>query len=239
MALKFKLDKAAFEKLDEAQQALYKESGDMYVLDVDGVDEGDTAALKSKNEQLLAEAKAAKQKADEAEEKARQASEDAAAKSGDVEALKASWQSKLDKQKADADAEIASLSGSINSMTVKSEARRIAAEIAVDQESAAVLIPHIETRLKAERGESGDFRTVVYDASGKPSAASLDDLKTEFSDNPAFARVIAGSKANGGGAGAGDQGGGAAKKTVTREQFEGMDHAARQIHVKEGGTITD
>lgn len=35
--LKYKVDKAAFEKLDNAVQALYKQDGDNYVLEVDGV----------------------------------------------------------------------------------------------------------------------------------------------------------------------------------------------------------
>jgi anti-sigma28 factor (negative regulator of flagellin synthesis) len=40
MALKFIVTKAEFEKLEEASQALYRESGDDFQLDVDGVDDG-------------------------------------------------------------------------------------------------------------------------------------------------------------------------------------------------------
>jgi len=165
-------------------------------------------ALKSKNDELLTETKAAKAAKREAEEKAKAEAEELARKSGNIEALEKSWQEKLAKAQADAQRTIDALQGSITTMTVDNVAVRLANEIAVPG-SADILIPHIKARLAAEQRD-GQFVTVVRDSAGKPSAASLDDLKTEFTTSPAFAPVIVGSKASGGGAGGGSKGGGAA-----------------------------
>ena len=165
-------------------------------------------ALKSKNDELLTETKAAKAAKREAEEKAKAETEELARKSGNIEALEKSWQEKLAKAQADAQRTIDALQGSITTMTVDNVAVRLANEIAVPG-SADILIPHIKARLAAEQRD-GQFVTVVRDSAGKPSAASLDDLKTEFTTSPAFAPVIVGSKASGGGAGGGSKGGGAA-----------------------------
>lgn len=165
-------------------------------------------ALKSKNDELLTETKAAKAAKREAEEKAKAEAEELARKSGNIEALEKSWQEKLAKAQAEAQRTIDALQGSITTMTVDNVAVRLANEIAVPG-SADILIPHIKARLAAEQRD-GQFVTVVRDAQGKPSAASLDDLKTEFTTSPAFAPVIVGSKASGGGAGGGSKGGGAA-----------------------------
>jgi hypothetical protein len=105
---------------------------------------------------------------------------------------------------------IDTLQGSITTMTVDNVASRLASDIAVPG-SADLLIPHIKARLAAEQRD-GQFVTVVRDAQGNPSAASIDDLRNEFTTNPAFAPVIVGSKATGGGATGGGKGGGAASQ---------------------------
>ncbi|WP_223531259.1 putative metallopeptidase [Pseudomonas sp. GL-R-19] len=51
-----------------------------------------------------------------------------------------------------------------------------------------------------------------FDKQGKLSASTLDELKAEFANNTAFAPLIVGSKASGGGAGGAGHGGGAALK---------------------------
>lgn len=235
--LKFKLDKTAFEKLEESQQALYKQSGEMYVLDVDGIDNtDDVAALKTQNEKLLAEKKEAAKKAKDAEDAAARAAEEAARKAGDIEALEKSWQEKLEKREGELAGQIETLNGSINTMLVDNVATKLANEMAVPG-SADILIPHIKNRLATEQRE-GQHVTVVRDLQGKPSAATLDDLKNEFAGNAAFAPVIAGSAATGGGANGGGHGGGAAK-TVKREQFDAMGQAERSAFAKDGGKVID
>ena len=176
-------------------------------------------SLKHKNEELLTETKAAKAARREAEERAKAEADELARKNGDVSALERSWQEKLSKEKTDLQKVIDTLQGSITTMTVDNVASRLASDIAVPG-SADLLIPHIKARLAAEQRD-GQFVTVVRDAQGNPSAASIDDLRNEFTTNPAFAPVIVGSKATGGGATGGGKGGGAASQGDmggTREQ---------------------
>ena len=175
-------------------------------------------ALKHKNEELLTETKAAKQAKREAEEKARQEAEELARKGGDVEALEKSWQAKLAKRESELASQVEAMQDSITRMTVDNVAVRIANEIAVPG-SADILIPHIKSRLAAEQRD-GQFVTVIRDSEGKPSAATLEDLKSEFTSNAAFAPVIVGSKASGGGASGSGKGGGAAQGDIggTKEQ---------------------
>lgn len=233
MVLKYQLDK--LDGLADDVKALYTEKDGKFVLAIDGLP--DVAGLKSKVDELLAEKKAEKKRADEAAEAARLAAEEAARKGGDVAAIEKSWQEKLAKREKELTDQNAALSGNINSMLVDSVAAKLASEIAV-QGSADLLIPHIKGRLAAEQRD-GQFVTVIRDAAGMPSAATLDDLKNEFIGNAVFAPVIVGSKATGGGAGGGNRGGGAAAKSVTRTAFEQMSAQQRMDHSKAGGTITD
>jgi hypothetical protein len=195
MALKYEVE--TLEGLDESVAALYQQSGDKYRLSVDGLPKGeDVAGLKAKNEELIAERREAQKRAKAAEEAAQLAADEAARKGGDVAALEKSWQDKLAKREAELVAKIESMGGAITTMTVDSVAANLAAELAVEG-AAPVLLPHIRARLAVEERE-GQYVTVVRDTAGKPSALSLEELKTELSSNPAFARVIAGSKASGG-----------------------------------------
>lgn len=209
MALKFQVD--SLDGLDEGVATLYEKKGDKFQLKVEGIPQGeDVAGLKAKVEELLAEKKEAARKAKEAEEAAKAAAEEAARKNGDVAALEKSWQEKLAKREQELLQQVEGLSGNINAMLVDNVAVKLASELAVPG-SADLLIPHIKSRLAAEQRE-GKFVTVIRDKDGKPSASTIDDLKTEFASNPAFAPVIVGSKASGGGAGGGNGGGAANQK---------------------------
>lgn len=232
--LKFTID--SLEGLDDGVKALYEKAGDKYQLKIDGLPkQEDVSGLKAKVEELLAEKKAEHKARKIAEDAAAAAAEEAARKSGDTSALEKSWQEKLTKREGELQKQIDALMGSITGITVDSVAVRMANEIAV-QGSADILIPHIKSRLAAEQRD-GQFVTVVRDAAGRPSAASLDDLKSEFSSNPAFAPVIVGSKATGGGASGGGKGGGAA--TVKRAHFDAMSAEQQMAHAKSGGGIVD
>lgn len=233
--LKYQID--SVDGLDDGVKALYEKKGDKYQLKVDGIPQGeDVAGLKAKVDELLAEKKAEKKRADDAEAARAAAAEEAARKGGDVEAIDKSWKTKFDKREKELLDENDGLKGSLNGMLIDNVAVKLAGELAVPG-SADLLIPHIKSRLAAEQRD-GQFVTVIKDAAGKPSAASIDDLKTEFVSNPAFAPVIVGSKATGGGASGGSNGGGAAK-TVNRAQFNKMTPDAQMSHTKSGGTVTD
>lgn len=213
MALKKKISKADFEKLDEAVQGLYTLKGTSYILDV----EDDESEIKDALEKERRDHKEAKRKLQEvedakkaAEEAAEEAKRQAAEKNGDVDAINKSWQAKLDKQKETYENQISTLNSSIESLTVGSTSTSLAAELAVEG-AAGVIEPHIKSRLKTEFRD-GKAVVTVLDKEGKPSAMSVDELKEEFINNPSFARVINGSKASGAGALPGNKGGGAVPK---------------------------
>lgn len=223
--------------LDDGVKNLYQEKEGKFVLKVSGIPQGeDVSGLKSKIDELLAEKKTEAQKRKEAEESARKAAEDAARKGGDVEALENSWKEKLSKREQELLGERDALTGQIKSLTVGRTATDIASDLAVPG-SAKALLPHIERRLSMEIRD-GQPTVIVLDANGKPSASTLDELKAEFAKDAAFAPLIRASDATGGGASGSKSGGGAAK-TVSRAQFDAMDHASRAAHAKSGGTVTD
>jgi hypothetical protein len=196
----------------------------------------DVTGLKKKLDELLAEKKAEQVKRKEIEEKARKDAEEMARRAGDTDALEKSWREKLETAQADSKAEIDRLNGSLKTIMVDNVATTIANEIAL-QGSANVLLPHVRGRLAVDYVD-GNPITRVLGPDGKPSAATLEELKAEFAANTAFAPIIVGSKASGGGAG-GAKGGGAAAKSIKRADFDALDFAAKAKAMKEGVTITD
>ncbi|WP_277761492.1 hypothetical protein [Pseudomonas sp. A34-9] len=219
--LKFQLD--TLDGVDEAVRALYTEKDGKFVLGIEGLpQQEDVSGLKAKVDELLGEKKAAEKKAREAEEAARLEREELARKSGNVEELERSWTEKFTRREAELtgtlEQERATLSGQIRDLTVGRTATDIASALAV-QGSAKALLPHIERRLSVEQRD-GKPVVVVLDAQGKLSAATLDELKAEIANDAAFAPLIAGSKASGGGAGGAGSGGGAPKGKIggTKEE---------------------
>jgi len=197
MTLKYKLD--TLEGLDDNIAEMYAKQGDGYVLAIDGIPKpDDTSGLKAKVNELLAEKKTEKEKRQKAEDDARVSAADKARKDGDIEALEKSWSDKFSARETELSKEIDAMKGSVSSMTVDSVAVRLATELALPG-SADLLIPHIKSRLGSELRD-GQYVTVVNDKDGRPSAFTVDDLKAEFSSNAAFAPVLVGSKAAGGGA---------------------------------------
>lgn len=206
---KYQLD--SLDGLDEGARAFYEEKDGKFQLKVEGIPQGeDVSGLKAKLEELLGESKAAKAKAREAEEAAKKAEEERARKAGDVEALENSWKEKLTKREQELLSERESLASQIKELTVGRAATDLAAELTV-QGSAKALLPHLQARLSMDLRD-GKPTVVVLDANGKPSAATLEELKAEFVNDPAFAPLIVGSKASGSGASGAKPGGGAAKK---------------------------
>lgn len=207
MTLKVELE--SLDGVDENIRGLYEEQGGKFRLKVDGLE--DTGALKrAKDHEKQARKQAelqAKELQDQIEalrEKINAGKDDDAKKKGDIEALEKSWQDKLTKREKELLGQIDGLNGNLRALLVDREAVRIASELAVEG-SAGILVPHIKSRLGVEQKE-GQFVTVVNDGEGKPSALTLDELKQEFANNAAFAPVIVGSKASGGGAGGGKGG---------------------------------
>lgn len=214
MGLKYQLD--TLDGLDDSVKSLYTEKEGKFVLGIEGLPQPeDVSGLKSKVEELLGEKKAAEKARKDAEEQARLEREEAARKSGNVEELEKSWSEKYNRREAELNGmleqERGTLSTQIRDLTVGRTATDIASALAIPG-SAKALLPHIERRLSVEQRD-GKPVVVVLDQQGKLSAATLEELKAEFANDTAFAPLIAGSKASGGGAaGAGAGGGGGAAK---------------------------
>jgi hypothetical protein len=215
MGLKYQLD--TLDGLDDSVKSLYTEKEGKFVLGIEGLPQPeDVSGLKSKVQELLDEKKAADKARKDAEDQARLEREENARKSGNVEELERSWSEKYNRREAELNGtleqERGTLSAQIRDLTVGRTATDIASALAIPG-SAKALLPHIERRLSVEQRD-GKPVVVVLDQQGKLSAATLDELKAEFANDTAFAPLIAGSKASGGGAGGAGGGGGAAKGNI-------------------------
>jgi len=236
--MKFKVTKEEYAALDAETMKLYKAEGEEFQLEVEGLPEvEDVSGLKKNLADLLTEKKEAKRLADEATASAAEiktaADLAAANKSGDLDAINKSWQEKFDKQSE----QITSLNGALNKSTSGATAISMAASMSV-KGSESILADAITSRLKTNF-EDGVATTVVLDAQGKPSALTVDELKAEFMSNAAYAPLIIGSKAGGGGTNNDNSKGGANGKVIPRSDFDAMGPIERQSHLKEGGTLTD
>ncbi|AJD83162.1 scaffold protein [Paracoccus phage vB_PmaS-R3] len=199
MALKRKIKKDAFDKLPADIQAEYVEKDGEFVLDIDGDDNtggDDTTALRRAKDREVQARKDAEKKARELEEKLASLDESDARKRGDIDALEKSWKEKHDATVAEYDGKLKNKDAFISRSLVDNVASQIANEIST---SPKLILPHIKARLAADL-DGDEPATKVLDATGKPSAATLDDLRKEFVDNKEFASIIRASKASGGGA---------------------------------------
>jgi hypothetical protein len=241
MSLKYQLEN--LDGVEDVVKGLYEQKNGKFVLGIDGlpdVAEYETRVKKmdAKINELLDEKKTEATKRKEAEEATRLAAEEAARKDGDVAALEKSWQDKLAKSEQTYKDDLAKRDAIIDRKTRQAAANELAASLAVEG-SAKTLLPHIQSRLKTEFRD-GEAVTVVLDATGKPSAMTVEELGQEIAADPAFAPIIVASKASGGGAKGTSKGGGAASKTITRKEYDAMEPAARQkLIVEDGVRITE
>lgn len=166
----------------------------------DGVDvaalQAELAALKGHHEKLLGETKAAKAKAKEEAEAARVAAEDAARKSGDVSALDKSWQEKYAKAEAEYGAKLTAAQQQLQTVLVDNVAQKAAMDIAVDAECAELLADKLRGSLGLAEVD-GKMQTVVFDADGKRSALTVDELKKQLVAK--YPRLVKGNPAGGAG----------------------------------------
>ena len=185
-------------------------------------------SMKSKMDELLTEAKRAKEQRRAAEEAARQEAEEKARANGDFEQLLKSTQEKLsEREKAYND-----LTQKIAGEKVSNQALKIASELA-DGYNAELLSEQIAKRLKYT-----DDGVKVLNGNGELTISTLDELKTEFSNNDRFAALLRGTKATGGGANGG-KGGASTANTVKRSDFDNMSQADRSKFFRDGGKVVN
>lgn len=145
--------------------------------------------LKDKNDALIGEQREAARLARESSDAADAAKLEAAKKGGDIESITKSYEEKLSAYEQ----KLSSINKASEDNAISAVVSKMAAELGGD--NAALLEPHLRSHLRYEDGV-----VKVTDSDGGLTISTLDDLSTKFRTNPAFAPVIVGSKANGGGA---------------------------------------
>lgn len=191
--------------------------------------EKSTQSMQAKMDELLGEAKSAKEQRRQAEEAARQAEEEAAAKSGDYEKQYALTRKQLEEQQAAYN----ELNNRIAQKEQQTTAQKIAMQLA-DNDNADLLSNFIAPRLKYD-GQS----IKILDENGQETASSVDDLASEFKNNTRFSALLRGNQSTGGGANGGERGSGASEKTLQRSEFDQMNPAKQMAFIKSGGTTVD
>lgn len=225
MSLKRKITKAEYDALNALLQAEYKADGADFVLDAQGFD--DPGELKRALDREKQEKKEAKEKAEALELKLATITDVDARRAGDVVTLEKSWKVKMDAAQAESDAKLKAKDGILQGLLVNNVAQEMASELG--GENAAILLPHIITRLTADlTGEKPLTR--VLDKDGKPSAFSVEDLKKEISGNKLFAPVIVASRASGGGAAGGNRTGNGGAGTGQKKFSELNDLERTQMY---------
>jgi len=232
--------KAVLDKLDgvpETLRAEYKEQDGKFYLDIDGIDDHHgVGALRRAKEYEKDEARKAKLKATDLQTQLDKANSDMedlrknGIPKGDVDALEQSYKDKYKKAEDKLNEKISALTQTLESHLLDGSAMKLATELAAKPEYVELLMPHIRNRMKLEAGESDAHVVRVLDKDGKPSALNMDDLKKELLGNKAFAAILTGSKAQGGGAGGG-QGGGAAN--YRNKKFNELTEAERKEWYKD------
>lgn len=193
MALKKKIDKAAYDKLPDHFKNEYIADGDDFKLDVEG--DEDTGPLKRALERERANASTSKQRLSEVEAELAELSSNDARKKGDIATLEKQWQKKSDDQKVEYEGKLSKSHGYIKQQLTENVATQLANDLS--PKHAKLLLPHIRSRLIADL--DGDTPiTKILDANGKESNLTLEQLRGEFVANKDFSDIITVTKASGG-----------------------------------------
>lgn len=208
--MKYKINADEFAALSEEFKKLYEQSGEEYVLKVDGLPiPEDISGLKANHQKLLDEKREEAEKRRLAEDKARQEAETKAKEKGEYEQLAKSYEQRIQEHEVKYQA----LVQQNEQREIQATATRIAGQIA-DGPNAEILAEFIAKRLKPSEGA-----VRVTDEAGALTISTEAQLADEFKSNPRFASLVRGSLATGGGsAGAG---------TGTNKPFKDMNDEER------------
>jgi hypothetical protein len=214
--------KAVLETLEGVAEHLkteYKKGDDgKYYLDVEGIEEHvGTGRLKRAYEREKAERADATAEAKKVREE-KEARDNEVAEllkktvpADNIAHLEKSWGERLTKAQAEAQAKLDAAEGALKKVLVDSVVTQIATTLAKTPAHVPILEPHIRARVAYETVD-GRASTRILDAEGKPSAATIDDLMKEIAGKQGFADIVSISKASGGNAGGGSDGGNAPRK---------------------------
>lgn len=217
MALKKSVTKAEYAKLPSDIQKEYVADGDNFNLDVEGGIDVGLGELKRAKDNEVAERKkiAAILKERETELETLRTEHLELMKGnipkGDLAKIEKQYTDKIAKLETDSAAKVAALTGNLQEVYVDNVATTLAAKIST---SPAVILPHIQKRLKAVHAE-GKTVTKVLAKDGSDSIMTVEELEKEFIANKDFSAILIanrGSGSGGGGQGSGGAGAGNGKK---------------------------
>lgn len=231
MALKYKINKEAYDALNDDMKSEYKKKGNEYYLDVEGeglLTEDDVAELRRAKDREAQAAADARKDLREMRERLEALEGDDARKRGDIDALERSWKEKYETRENELNGIIDVKNQFIHRTLVKSTAENLATKIST---APKLMAKAIEERLTVEMN-GNDTVLRVLDKDGKASALSVDDLERELLADKDYSAIIVASKASGGGAGTDAPRGtsGAAPQTVDVAKMTPEQHAA---HIKQ------
>ena len=188
----------------------------------------EVAGLKAKNDELLAEKKAAQRAKEELDAKAKAEREKYAQENGQYEELY-----KSQKQEADSlRAKIEEMNQQVVRQKVQSEATKIASALTKDVAKARLLEEKLSQRLTLMDGEIR-----VTDDVGQLTVSSIDDLVGTIKTD--FPFLVDGIQATGGGATRSQGRADVGMREISRSDFDGMRHADRAKFLQEGGKVYD
>lgn len=186
--------------------------------EVDALVEG----LKKNNADLLDEKRKVKEAKELAEAERqrieREALESEARKNNNLEAIENSWKEKLALRETELTSQLSQAQAKNYELTVGRQAQELAGELAKPN-AQRLLAKEIKERLTLD--ENGNIR--VLDLQGKPSALTIDELKSQLRADPTYQDIIIINNSTGGGATGGGQGGGATKNPKEYTEQERID----------------
>lgn len=159
--------------------------------DVKGLLEKETAGLKAKIDELLGEKKSVAQKAKELEEQAKREKMERAKQEEDFKSLYESSET----SRKELEQKHHELLNGIRTEKRDAEAMRLATQMA-DGSNAELLSQFIKQRIEY----TDENKIMVLDSEGRPTVATLQDLKKEFETSGRYDSLLSGTKASGGAA---------------------------------------
>jgi hypothetical protein len=215
MALSFKIGPSVYEALSADVKKEYKKVGDDYQLDIEGYE--DPVALRNARDHEKEAARIAKAEAADAKRRADKAEKDVkdltdAGKSVDeaVKAKETEMQAKYDKDTKDLTDKLGALTTATITNHKRAAAEALANKISVSPE---LLAPRLMDRMDVEIDPATNTPKLhILGTDGQRSAHTLADLEKETLANKAYAPILRGTKATGGGGAPTGPGGGGAPR---------------------------
>ena len=252
--------KAVVESVDglsEEMQSLYKQEGDVYVLDIDGVDDhpkvrGVVTANKSnkeKRDQHKAELDALKKRLEglpedfdhsayeelvaAAEGKGGQVTEDQIAEMRDK--IRAKLEKQYTQQIEERDEKNGKLSSAINRMTVDGGLSRAMDEAQIDPKHKKAVLALLKTsaNINVEETDDGTFRPFVETDMGPQDLTKFVSDWAASDDGKHYVAQSTGPTPRGG------KSGGAGSKTMKRSEFDALAPAQKSQTIADGVEIVD